>query len=116
MKNLTVEEMKDFAKKKWGASKIPPAGVIPFPHSSQFFKTGDWRGNRGYPVVDMEKCISCLRCFFYCPDDAIRMVDKEKGGKMKKFPEFNLDFCKGCGVCANECPKEAITMTKEENQ
>lgn len=114
MKNLTAEEMEDFAKKKWGVSKIPPGGVVPFPHSSKYFKTGDWRGSRGHPVLIMENCISCLRCYFNCPDDVIRMVDKDKDGKMKKFPIFKLDYCKGCGVCAHECPKDALVMKKEE--
>ncbi|MHA2298519.1 MAG: 4Fe-4S binding protein [Candidatus Hodarchaeales archaeon] len=116
MKYLTPEEMEDFTTGKWGVSKIPPGGVIPFAHSARFFKTGDWRGNRGYPVHSPEKCISCLRCYFYCPDDAIRMVEKErpKDGKMVKMPVFNLDYCKGCGVCSYECPRQAIEMKQEE--
>ncbi|MFW9995125.1 MAG: 4Fe-4S binding protein [Candidatus Odinarchaeota archaeon] len=113
MKILNPEEMEEFAKKKWGTGKIPPGGVVPFPHSAQFFKTGDWRGNRGYPVLEPGKCTSCLRCYFYCPDDAIRMVEKEKEGKMRKMPVFNLDYCKGCLVCVNECPAGAITAQKE---
>jgi len=116
MNKLTHEEMEDFAKNKRGSRELPPCGVVPFPHSSQFFTTGDWRGNRGYPVLDPEKCTSCLRCYFVCPDDAIRMVEQEKEGKMRKMPQFNLNYCKGCGVCANECPDraKAITMTEEE--
>jgi len=63
MPKLSREEMEDFTKNKWGASKIPPGGVIPYVHSAEFFKTGDWRGNRGFPEVDREKCTSCLKCY-----------------------------------------------------
>jgi len=84
--------------------KITIGGVNPHPGSSREYKTGGWRTMR--PVVDVEKCIQCLRCFSYCPDAAITETDKAI--------EINLDYCKGCGICATECPVKAIVMVKEE--
>ncbi len=68
-------------------------------------KTGGWRSYR--PILDREKCVDCMICWLYCPDDSI--VVKE--GKMLGF---DLDYCKGCSVCANVCPKDAISMVPEE--
>lgn len=64
----------------------------------------DWRVFR--PAIDDEACTGCKRCWVYCPEVAISMID----GKA----EVNYDFCKGCGICAEECPVDAITMVKEE--
>ena len=58
------------------------------------------------PVIDMEKCKNCFRCFLFCPDGA---VDKSSGA-----PEIDYDYCKGCGICEKECPFDAIQMRKEE--
>ncbi len=90
---------------KW--KELTPAGHIYEAGSSVRYKTGSWRTYR--PVRDMNKCISCLRCWFYCPDSAIRVEGK------KMLEEYDLDFCKGCGICAEECPTKvkAITMVPE---
>ncbi|MCD6512588.1 MAG: pyruvate ferredoxin oxidoreductase subunit gamma [Thermoplasmata archaeon] len=71
-------------------------------------KTGGWRVFM--PVVNDDKCIGCKICWFYCPEAAIKMVDK--GAKTKKAV-INYDYCKGCGICANECPTKAISMERE---
>ncbi|NIM46071.1 MAG: 4Fe-4S dicluster domain-containing protein [Nitrososphaeria archaeon] len=81
----------------------PMMGVIPYPGSSIRFKTGDWRTHR--PVVDKDKCTRCLICWIYCPDAAIR--------KVEKVVEIDYDFCKGCGICAEECRIGAIEMVEE---
>jgi len=74
------------------------------PGNSEQFLTGDWRSLA--PVIDMDKCIDCLTCWIYCPDDCVLVVDdKIKGIKMS--------HCKGCGICAKVCPKKAITMKEE---
>lgn len=66
-------------------------------------------GNAGWrtfrPLVDLEKCRGCYRCYLVCPDGVI----SKKDGKI----EIDLDFCKGCGLCAYECSFEAIEMIKE---
>ncbi len=72
--------------------------------SSRIYKTGGWRTMR--PVVDLEKCISCYKCYDYCPDGAIKKLDKGI--------TYDFDYCKGCGICAKECPVQAIVMIKEE--
>ena len=64
----------------------------------------DWRVF--HPVIDVEKCVGCKRCWVYCPEIAISMIE----GKA----DVDYDYCKGCGICAEECPVDAITMAKEE--
>lgn len=66
-------------------------------------KTGSWRSVR--PVIDLDKCISCMLCWKFCPDSCIKIV----GDK----PVIDLDYCKGCGICEEECPKDAIKMVEE---
>ncbi len=72
--------------------------------NSEDFKTGDWRSM--LPVVDLDKCIDCLTCWIYCPDDCVIV----KEGKLQGV---KVSHCKGCGICAKVCPKKAITMTSE---
>ncbi len=57
------------------------------------------------PVVDLDKCMGCFKCYIVCPDGTVI----REGKKIS----FEYDFCKGCGVCANICPVNAITMEKE---
>lgn len=78
--------------------------VIMEPGTAKEYKTGSWRSRR--PVVDKEKCINCMFCWMYCPDNSI-LVEK---GEMKGI---KLSHCKGCGICANQCPKDAIVMVEE---
>ncbi len=96
--------MDEFLKEQWGASKLPIGGVIPAPATSLHYKTGDWREFK--PILDAEKCTGCTKCYFVCPDDAIRMDENF-------HPIFDYDFCKGCTLCADVCPTEAISIVKE---
>lgn len=66
-------------------------------------KTGSWRTLK--PIIDEKKCISCMICWKFCPDIAIRLDDK---------PKINYDYCKGCGICVEECPVKAIFWQEEE--
>jgi 2-oxoacid:acceptor oxidoreductase delta subunit (pyruvate/2-ketoisovalerate family) len=86
-----------------------PAGHIYEAGNSKYYETGSWRTFR--PVRDMSKCTSCLRCWFFCPDSAIKV----EGTKMTA--DYDLDHCKGCGICAAECPAkvQAIKMVPESD-
>ncbi|MEM3404264.1 MAG: 4Fe-4S binding protein [Nitrososphaeria archaeon] len=79
--------------------------VISEPAEGVAGKTGSWRLKR--PVIDNARCIRCLICWIYCPDDTISI--KEDGSV-----SVDYDYCKGCGICAQECPVKAITMMEEE--
>ncbi len=79
-------------------------GRVNTPGNAEDFKTGDWRSL--VPVVDMEKCIDCLTCWIYCPDDCILIKDNKMTG-------IKLSHCKGCGICVNVCPKKAISLQEE---
>ncbi len=68
-------------------------------------RTGLWRTFR--PVVNLDKCIGCRLCWFYCPDNAITV---RGDGKV----EINYDWCKGCLICFHECPVKAIDRVVEE--
>ena len=106
--DISDDEFKQWVKEKWGYKKLPIAGSTP-PGSAKFFRTGDWAAQR--PILVYENCISCLECYFVCPDSAITM---ETGDDGKAHPKFDYFYCKGCGICANECPgrkgEKAIIM------
>ncbi len=91
-------------KKKQNYQDIPIAGQITNPGSSLMNKTGSWKSFR--PIHDKEKCINCMICYAFCPEEAIIVEDGKVVG-------VNLDYCKGCGICAKECPVKAFTMREE---
>ncbi|MFP4170285.1 MAG: pyruvate synthase subunit PorD [Methanomassiliicoccales archaeon] len=83
---------------------VPEGGSIDEPGKAKEYKTGSWRSKK--PVLDKEKCIDCLTCWIFCPDDCIIIEDEKMEG-------IRYDYCKGCGICASVCPKEAIEMEEE---
>ncbi|MBW2989098.1 4Fe-4S binding protein [Candidatus Woesearchaeota archaeon] len=91
-----------------GAKDIPVGGLIDEPGSSRKFKTGDWRSFR--PVWDSSKCINCMICVAFCPEDCIPTGGSGNDIKRK---ETDLDYCKGCGICMNVCPVKCIKMKEE---
>ena len=93
-----IEEIK-FKKE----SDLPPAAISLA--NTRYNKTGKWRSIR--PVIDYDKCISCMICWKFCPEATIKIID----GKV----QTDLDYCKGCGICAEECPLKAIKL-EEENK
>ncbi|MEN6343823.1 MAG: 4Fe-4S binding protein [Armatimonadia bacterium] len=86
-----------------GWKDMAAGGVIPQAGNAVEYKTGGWRTFR--PVRNNEKCINCLQCWIYCPDDAIICEEQTIKGK-----PYDLDHCKGCGICANICPAKCIEM------
>ncbi len=100
--------MKNDAIRKLDRAALPawyevPLGWTLLSEGSEDFKTGSWRSQ--HPVWDAEKCTSCLFCWIFCPDMAIRV---EEG----KMVGIDASLCKGCGICSNECPQGAITMSQ----
>ena len=89
-------------EKTW--KEISIAGIPP--KSSIGFMTGDWKTYM--PVLNLEKCTTCLTCVMLCPEGAIKW--RPELGKI----QFDFSFCKGCGICANECPTKAIAMKLPE--
>lgn len=67
-------------------------------------KTGDWR--TFIPSIDVDTCIGCRLCWFYCPEGCISMNEDNKA-------VIDFDYCKGCAICAEECPVDAIEMSRE---
>lgn len=85
-------------------NKIPSYCHISYPQEGVAGNTGAWRLVR--PVLDMDKCVKCLRCWIFCPE---AVIDKETIA-------INYTYCKGCGICAVECKAGAITMIEEVSE
>jgi pyruvate ferredoxin oxidoreductase delta subunit len=77
--------------------------IIKEPGSSVKNLTGSWRAFK--PIVT-NKCMGCGICEWYCPDLAIKIVDKKA--------RIDYDHCKGCLICMNECPHKAIKKEIEK--
>ena len=70
-------------------------------------KTGSWKTQR--PIVDKKRCINCMLCVIYCPENCI---PAKNGVRL----ETDLSYCKGCGICAKVCPVKCIKMEQEERK
>ncbi len=95
-------------KKATKTNDVNEAAVIRKPGSARENKTGSWRTFR--PVTVEGKCTGCGICTWYCPEQAIKIVNT--GGK--KHTVIDYDYCKGCLICVNECPNNAMKSEKEE--
>ena len=84
-----------------------PLGTVAFGATALKVETGLWRSMR--PVIDLTKCVSCLRCWVQCPDMSIALDEKNKVTGVNTF------FCMGCGICAHLCPVKAISMHPESD-
>ncbi len=93
---------------KRGWRDLPLGAVVTEAGSARAYVTGEWRSGQR-PLLDTNRCTSCMICWVYCPDAAIKV----EGGKVVSI---DYDHCKGCGICAAECParpEAAIKMVAE---
>lgn len=90
---------------EWQTKKI---GAVTT-ESSLKYKTGSWKTSK--PVIDFTKCISCMMCVAYCPENTIKV---KKVSNEVKLSHVDYSYCKGCGICANVCPVKCIKMEQEE--
>ncbi len=95
-----VSKVKKIKFKK--ESDLPPTAISLA--NTLYNKTGKWRSIR--PVIDYDKCTSCMICWKFCPDACIKIID----GK----PHIEYDYCKGCSICVEECPLKAIEAQEEK--
>jgi len=79
--------------------------------NSRNFNTGSWRAIR--PVIHLDKCINCMLCFLYCPDNAVLIVKEGKAGNPEVIG-VDLEHCKGCAICHSVCPVKCIDMIQEQ--
>jgi len=56
--------------------------------------------------IDSSKCIACRACHYYCPVEAISIINLEEG---RSVSQIDQDLCVECGVClrAAVCPNQA---------
>lgn len=87
---------------------VSEAGVLK-PGTAVSNRTGSWRTFR--PKVTA-KCTGCGICEWYCPDRAIKVV--EKGGKKTAVVDF--EHCKGCLICVEVCPVKAVEKEIEHHE
>ena len=80
-------------------------------------------GEKGIPVVDVEKCVGCGKCVTACPRNIIRLVpkrfkvhvlclNKEKAPIMKKGCSVG---CIGCKLCEKACKEIQIKPQTRKN-
>jgi len=84
--------------------QMPIGGIILEAGNSKKYKTGSWRAFR--PVWKKEKCVHCMICVQFCPDNCIKHNKDSR-------QEEDLNYCKGCGICADVCPVKCISMKEE---
>ena len=89
--------------------EIPPS-AISFARMD-YNKTGGWRNFR--PVINYDKCTSCLICWKFWPEGAIKLKKTKKKGKERIQPVIDYNYCKGCGICWEECPTQGIDIEEE---
>ncbi|MCK4670063.1 MAG: 4Fe-4S binding protein [Nanoarchaeota archaeon] len=83
----------------------PIGGMIFEAGNSLKYLTGTWKTAR--PITNYDKCIHCLKCVVYCPENCIK-------AKNDKKDHTEYQYCKGCGICAQVCPVKCIKMEDED--
>src|SRR4030042_2597898 len=81
------------------------AGRVTMPYP---FEPAPPKGNfRGFPKIDITKCIGCGGCSSVCPSSLIEMIDD--GDHTTIIRHF--DRCIYCARCQEMCPEKAIEMS-----
>lgn len=62
-------------------------------------------------IDEKKSCSGCHACYNVCPQNAIEMLEDEKGFK---YPKINKENCIDCGLCEKVCP--IINNMKKENK
>jgi len=60
-------------------------------------------------MVPVENCTGCSACRFYCPQDAIAMVEDGEGFP---YPRIDTQKCNSCGLCLRDCPVQTAPTIK----
>ena len=92
-KKEVPEDFKQWIRDKWGSSKLPIGGVVPYHTLTSYIAE-----------TISENCIACGTCVEKCPMEAIKLDDEKAVIDSKR--------CIGCGVCAHFCPEEAINIVR----
>lgn len=77
--------------------------------------------NPDYPVIDVDKCTGCGRCFEACPRHLPQLSEAAHGTTLvyvscanrNKGPQAMQECdvsCIGCGKCVRGCPTQAISI------
>ncbi|MHC1610289.1 MAG: 4Fe-4S binding protein [Candidatus Methanospirareceae archaeon] len=84
-----------------------------YPHTATVFYPREKKkmpdNFRGYILFDPDECISCFKCSFVCPANAIRM--KEAPNK-RYYPTIDYGKCIFCHFCIDSCSGGALRTTK----
>lgn len=62
---------------------------------------------RGLILFEKDRCISCFRCAFICPANAIQMELYDN-----YYPSIDYSKCILCHFCVDSCPTTALKQTK----
>ena len=74
--------------------EMTPAGEVYEAATARYVNTGAWRTDT--PVLDAEKCRSCLLCVPFCPDSSLPVQDGKLVGAVTHV--FINDPTQGYGV------------------
>lgn len=60
-----------------------------------------------YPEIDLDKCVSCGRCYVSCYDGAHQAIEWDAAARK---PSCNKTKCVGCLLCGQVCPVACIHL------
>ncbi|MGM0431325.1 MAG: DUF362 domain-containing protein [Spirochaetota bacterium] len=63
------------------------------------------------PVIDQERCISCMACYEICPADAI--TDYRSNGETQAKLIIDRTQCIRCYCCHEVCPVQAVQVAQK---
>lgn len=60
------------------------------------------------PQINIERCTGCGMCMKYCPNGAIKIINKKAN--------FDYSLCIGCADCITICPSRALKILWNESK